>query len=146
MIWAFLLYTFIAFVVSYIIVEYGQKYLYDEVTKYVGLKVLAGALVMGGLLTWTRSSFDTMFTADLLRTALMAIAWVGVFILIYRFQPGHGAMFALAAVLLLPGLATIAIQSVTKPAVNPATVSRTIQKPIRKSLGGSVPEPHPAAK
>jgi hypothetical protein len=122
--------------------------LYDEVTPYVGLKVLAGAAVMGGLLTWTKSSFDTMFTADLPYTALTAIIWAGVFILVYRFQPVHGAMFALAAVLLLPGLATIAVESVMRPPPNPATVTRGREKPPRKSLGGppQAVAPEPAAK
>lgn len=146
MILAFLLYTFIAFVVSYILVEYGQKYLYDEATPYLALKVLAGALVMGALMTWRRSSFDTMFTADLPYTALMAIAWAGVFILIFRFQPVHGAMFAVATVLLLPGMATIVVQSVTTPRPNPATVPRTTSKPIRKAIGTPPPAPAPAAK
>jgi hypothetical protein len=138
---SFLLYTFICFVVSYILVEYGQRYLYDEVTPYVGLKVLGGAAVMGAVLTWTRSSFDTMFTADVPYTALMALLWAGVFILAYRFQPLHGALFALAAVLLLPGLATIAVEGTMKPSVNPATVSRGREKPIRRSLGGPPPAP-----
>jgi hypothetical protein len=148
-IWAFLLYTFICFVISFILVEYGQKYLYDEVTPYVGLKVLGGAAVMGAFLTWTRSSFATMFTSDLPYTALMAIAWAGVFILIYRFQPLHGAAFALAAVLLLPGLASIAVEGMMRPSVNPATVPRTTAKPLRKAIGGGAPpaaEPAPAAK
>ncbi len=145
---SFLLYTFICFVVSFILVEYGHKYLYDEVTPYVGLKVLGGAVLMGGLLTWTKSSFDTMFTADLPYTALMAIAWAAIYILIFRFQPVHGALFALAAVLLLPGLATIAVQSVTATRPNPATVTPGKAKPLRRTLGGppATPEPAPVAK
>ncbi len=148
MIWPFLLYTFICFVISFVLVEYGQRYLYDEVTPYVGLKVLGGAVVMGALLTWTKSSFDTMFTADLPYTALMAIVWAGIFILAFRFQPVHGALFAVAAVLLLPGLATIAVESVMRPSPNPATVTPGRAKPPRKALGGPPPvaAPEPAAK
>ncbi|HEY2158778.1 MAG TPA: hypothetical protein VGH33_24315 [Isosphaeraceae bacterium] len=148
MIWQFLLYTFICFVISFVLVEYGQRYLYDEVTPYVGLKVLGGAVVMGALLTWTKSSFDTMFTADLPYTALVAIVWAGVFVLAFRFQPVHGALFALAAVLLLPGLATIAVESVMRPSPNPATVTRGKAKPPRRSLGGPPPvvTPEAAAK
>jgi hypothetical protein len=134
-IWQFLLYTFICFVISFVLVEYGQRYLYDEVTPYVGLKVFGGAVLMGALLTWTKSSFDTMFTADLPYTALMAIVWAGIFILAFRFQPVHGAMFALAVVLLLPGLATIAVESVMRPSPNPATVTQGKAKPPRKALG-----------
>ncbi len=148
MIWSFLIYTFICFVISFVLVEYGQRYLYDEVTPYVGLKVLGGAVVMGALLTWTKSSFDIMFTADLPYTALMAIVWAGVFILAFRFQPVHGALFALAAVLLLPGLATIAVEGVMRPSPNPATVSRGKEKPPRKALGGPIQAvaPETAAK
>jgi hypothetical protein len=134
---AFLLYTFICFVISYVLVEYGQRYLYDEVTQYVGLKVLAGAAVMGASLTYTRSSFDTMFTADFPYTALLALVWAGVFVLIYRFQPVHGAAFALATVLLLPGLATIAVEGVTRPSPNPATTTTGRAKPLRRPLGGT---------
>jgi hypothetical protein len=147
-IWQFLLYTFICFVVSFILVEYGQRYLYDEVTHYVGPKVLGGAAIMGATLTWTKSSFETMFTNDILFTALMAIVWAGVFILCYRFQPVHGALFALATILLLPGLATIAVEGMTRPSANPATVTRGREKPIRRTLGGGAPPtaPAPAAK
>lgn len=147
-IWQFLLYTFICFVVSFILVEYGQKYLYDEVTPYVGLKVLGGAVLMGGLLTWTKSSFDTMFTADVPYTALLALAWAAVFILCFRFQPAHGAVFALVAVLLLPGMATIVVQSMTTARPNPATTTPGRAKPPRKALGGQpiAPAPEPAAK
>jgi hypothetical protein len=144
-IWAFLLYTFICFVISYVLVEYGQRYLYDEVTHYAGLKVLGGAAIMGLLLTWTRSSFATMFTTDLPYTALMALVWAGVFVLIFRFQPLHGALFAAAAVLLLPGLATIAVEGTTRERPNPATVTQGKAKPPRRSLGGPVPPAAPEA-
>jgi hypothetical protein len=147
-IWQFLLYTFICFVVSYILVEYGQKYLYDETTPYIGLKVLGGALLMGAMLTYTKSSFDTMFTAEIPYTALLAIAWAAIFILCFRFQPVHGAVFALVAVLLLPGLATIAVESVTSTRPNPATVTPGRVKPVRKALGGQATTPvaEPAGK
>lgn len=132
MIWAFLIYLLTTFVVSYILVEYGQKYLYDEVPPLVGLKVAGGAAIMAATLTWLRPTFDTMFTQTFPHTALMALVWVGVFILIYRFQPWHGAAFALAAVLLLPGLATMAVQGMTGPKVDPRTQFTTPAKPLRK--------------
>jgi hypothetical protein len=135
LLWPFLIYSAIAFVVSYILVEYGQKYLYDEVTSYPALKVGAGALIMGALLTWKQPSFDTMFTAELHWTALLAIIWAIVFILIFQFQPLHGALFALAAVLILPGLATMAVKGATTPTPNPNTVPRTTAKPLRKGAG-----------
>jgi hypothetical protein len=134
-VWPFLIYTLIAFVVSYILVEYGQKYLYDEVTKYAALKVAGGALIMGAMLTWFHPSFETMFTAKLHWTALIAIIWAVIFVLILQFQPLHGAVFALVAVLLLPGLATIAVEGVMTRRPDPSTVPRTTAKPIRKGAG-----------
>jgi hypothetical protein len=131
----FLIYSLTAFVVSYILVEYGQKYLYDEVTHYVALKVAAGALIMGGMLTWFHPSFETMFTAKLHWTALLAIVWAVIFVLIFQFQPLHGALFALVAALLLPGLATIAVDGVMTHRPDPSTVPRTTAKPIRKGAG-----------
>jgi len=144
--WPFLIYAVVSFVVSYILVEYGQKYLYDEVTPFPALKVAAGALIMAGMMTWTRSSFDTMFTADLPRTALMALVWATIFVLIYRFQPLHGAAFALATVLLLPGLSSMAVQGMLARRPDPRTQFITPSKPLRKGSGPMITEPAKPAK
>ncbi len=145
MIWAFLIYALTSYVASYVLVEYGQKYLYDEVTPLVALKIGAGAIIMAGSLTWLRPSFDTMFTQYLPQTMLMAIVWVGVFIFLYRFQPWHGAAFAIAAALLLPGLATMAVQGMTTPRPDPRTQFTTPAKTLRKgSAVNLAPTPTPA--
>ena len=145
-IWAFVLYALMLFVVSYILVEYGQKYLYDEVTPYAALKVGAGSLILAGLLTWTRSSFETMFTADFARTLLIMLVAVVTFVLIYRFQPLHGLGFGVVLILLLPGLASMVVQSVTTPAPDPRTVSSTPAKPLRKGTGVITTPPAAPAK
>ena len=139
-VWSFLIYSLILFVVSYILVEYGQKYLYDEVPPYVALKVGLGALIMAAILTWTKSSFETMFTFDLYKTVLLAMVWVGVFVLVYRFQPIHGAALALVAALLIPGLATIAVQGVTTKRPTSAAQLGPPKKAYRKPLG-TTPSP-----
>lgn len=144
MIWAFLIYLLTSFVASYVLVEYGQKYLYDEVPPYVAVKVSIGALVMAGFMTWLRPAFETMFTETVPYTLLMAMAWVGVFVLIYRFQPLHGLGFALAAVLILPGLATMAVQGMTAKRPDPRTQFTTPAKPLRRGTGSSLP-PLPAS-
>ena len=133
----FLVYAMIMFVVSYIFVEYGHKYLYDEVPPRVALKVALGALVMAAVLTWTRTSFETMFTADIHWTALLMLVWAGVFILIFQFQPLHGASLALVAALLVPGLATIAVQGVTTSRPDSSRQRAAPNKPYRKPMGGT---------
>jgi hypothetical protein len=145
-IWAFVLYALISFVVSYILVEYGQKYLYDEVTPYAALKVGAGALILAGLLTWTRSSFDTMFTAYFPQTLLLALVSVVTFVLIYRFQPLHGLGFGIVLILLMPGLATIVVQSVTTPRPDPRTQSTTPAKALRRGSGVTTESPKAPTK
>jgi len=143
LVWSFLVYTLILYVVSYILVEYGQKYLYDEVPPYVALKVGIGAVILAAVLTWTKSSFDTMFTADLLKTVVLALVWAGVFILVYRFQPVHGALFALALVMLVPGLATMVVQGATNTRPDATRAASAPKKPFRSGSGVNL---GPAAK
>ncbi len=140
LVWSFIIYYVIAFVVSYILVEYGQKYLYDEMPPYAALRVAGGSLFMAAVLTWTHSSFDTMFTADLYKTVALILVWIGVFVLILRFQPVHGALFATAAALLLPGLATIAVDGATAPPGPVRPAANTNRTPIRRpSSPGAAP-------
>lgn len=142
-VWPFLIYTLILYVVSYILVDYGQKYLYDETPPYVALKIGLGALLMAGILTWTKSSFETMFIDDIWKTALLAIVWVGVFILIFRFQPLHGAAFAMVAVLVVPGLATMVVQGALK---SRTAASRPTYAPVKAYRKPMATVPAPSAK
>ena len=142
--WPFLIYASICFGVSFMLIEYGQKYLYDEMPSYTALRAVGGGLILGGVLTATHSSFDTMFTEKILLTLLLPIAFAGVFILLYRFQPIHGAAFALAAVLVLPGIATLAVDSLLQP--RPAsrdTVESAAEKrkKLRQPTGTAMPPP-----
>jgi hypothetical protein len=143
---AFLAYWFILFVVSYILVEYGHRYIYDELPKYTPLRVAAGSLLLAIMLTWTRSSFETMFTTDLKWTVLQAILWVAVFILVYTFQPVHGLGFALATMVIATGVATIAVDTMTKPAPDERAQFTAPRAPLRKESTGNILPGKAAAK
>ncbi len=130
-IWSFLIYAVILYVVSYIVVEYGQKYLYDEITPGTPLKVLLGSVILAGLLTYTRTGFETL-----------AIVWSGVFILIYRFQPWHGFGLAMATMLIFAGLSTLVVSSLTQP--KPAGRIEDVDHPpqnIRRPSSGLIVAP-----
>jgi hypothetical protein len=136
----------ILFVISYIVVEYGQNYFYDEVTPGAGWKVALGTLILASILTVTRSNFATMFTSDIAPTVFLAIAWVGVFILIYRFQPWHGFGLAIATLLIFAGMSTLVVDSMLTP--KPAgRMDTTIEnKPIRRPAYGPSSPPPPKAE
>jgi len=130
---AFLVYWLLIFVSNYVLVEYGQNYLYDEATPRFGLKVALGSFLLA-LLAWRlRPGFDTMFTSGIHWTALQAIAWAVVFTVLYQFHPTHGLGIGLASMLIVVGLATMTADSLTRP-------GRTIA-PVRS--GGGVPVRRP---
>jgi hypothetical protein len=143
LIWPFLVNYLILFVACYIIVEYGQYFLYDEATPGYGLKVALGAAILAVMLTWTRTNFLTMFTDDIMWTALQAILWFAVFVLIFRFHPWHGAGIGLAAMLILTGLATIAVDSMLAPKTTQRIDPRVSNKPVRRPVG-TTPQPAPS--
>lgn len=134
-IFSFCVYWLILFVTSYIVVEYSQNYLYDETTPSVGWKLAGGTLLLAILMTVLRNhtSFDTMFTSDIGWTLLQALAWFGVFTLIYRFQPLHGGVLGVCTFLLIGGLASMAVDSLTGevPAAARVQINQT-PKPIRR--------------
>ncbi len=144
LIWPFLIYYLLLFVACYIIVEYGQVYLYDEATPGRGAKVALGALILAAMLTWTRSNYATMFTDDFLWTALQAIVWFAVFVLVFRFHPWHGGGLGLAAMLLITGTATIAVDSMLAPKSTQRIDTRAVIKPIRRPAYAA-PQPGKAA-
>jgi hypothetical protein len=144
--WPFLIYYVILFVVSYVVVEYGQNYLYDEVTPGVATKVALGALVLASILTWSRTNFFSMFTTEISSSVLLAIAWVGVFILVYRFHPWHGFGLAMATLLIFAGMSTIVVDSMLTP--RPAGRLDTAvegNKPLRRPSYGTSTTPQPEA-
>jgi hypothetical protein len=146
-VWPFLIYFLILYVICYIVVEYGQNYFYDEVTPAAAAKVALGTLILASILTYTRSNFATMFTSDIGKTVGLAIAWSGVFILIYRFQPWHGFGLAMATLLIFAGMATLAVDSMLSPKP-PGRMDMSKEYPtIRRPASGPVSAPvQPPAK
>jgi hypothetical protein len=139
----FLVYWLVVFVTSYIVVEFGQNYLYDETTPGMGLKVATGSLLLAAMLTWTRTSFDTMLTSDAGQTVLQAIAWFAVFTLVYRFQPLHGGVIGIVAMLIVAGLATLAADSLTSPSRAVVREVRPPSPPIRRPVGSPMTSDRP---
>jgi hypothetical protein len=134
--WPFLIYWVAMFVACSIVLEVWQYQLYDEVTPRSGLKVTVGSFVLAALLTWLRPSFDTMFTSDIAWTLLQAIVWSGVFILVFQFQPLHGAVLGTLTMLVVSSLATMGVQSLTTPRPAPPPFrSLSTPKAIRQPIG-----------
>ncbi len=133
----FLVYWLVVFVVSYMLVEYGQGFLYDEATPHVGLKVGLGSLLLAALMAWSRPSFETMFTDDIAWTVLQVIAWFAVFTLLYQFQPLHAFSISSVTMLLVAGIASLGVDSMTRPRPHPgaSALTSTTRKPIRAPLG-----------
>lgn len=140
----FLIYWLVLFVACYTVTELGQDQFYDEVTPRVGLKVAAGSLILAALATWLRPSFETIFTANIAWTMLQAIVWFFVFMLIFEFHPWHALALSLVTMVLVTGLATMGVDSLTKSTRTlPPVRSRPANEPIRKSLSAP-PAPAPA--
>lgn len=132
-----LLYWLVLFAACYVVVEYGQKYLYDEVTGKAWLKVLFGSLLLAILLIWTKSSFDTMFTDRIGYTVIQAVVWFGVFLFVYRFQPWHAAGLGIGTMMVIAAMATMMVQSLRGE--NIPVRARTpfnATKPLREPVGG----------
>ncbi|MCA1685114.1 MAG: hypothetical protein LC745_03850 [Planctomycetia bacterium] len=120
--------------------EVGQDQFYDEVTPHVGPKVAVGSLILAALATWIRPSFDTIFTANIAWTVLQAIVWCLVFIFIFEFHPWHALAISLVIMVLVSGLATMGVESLTRPTPTLAPVrSRPGNQPVRKSLNAVSP-------
>lgn len=146
MVWAVLIYWLAFFVACLTVVEVFQDWFYDEVTPHSALKVGAGTLPLALLAAWLRPSFDTMFTSDIAWTLLQAVAWFGVFTLAFQFHPTHALMTGLVTMVLVTGLATLGVDSLTKPSRTLAPVQRRRNnQPIRRSLTPP-PAPAPAPK
>jgi hypothetical protein len=152
-IWALLIYWLVTFVGCYIVIEIGQDQLYDEVTPYVGLKVILGSLLLAVMLTvfyhkGLAASFDSMFTNNILCTVFQAIVWFGVFTLIFQFHPWHALGLGIATMLMVQGLATMGVNSILSP--TPAAVSRPAafptNQPVRQSLGPAPAQPATGAE
>ncbi len=145
-IWPLLIYWLVLFVVCYIVIEVAQDQLYDEVTPRVGLKVALGSLILAVLLTWLHPSFDTMFTTNIAWTVLQGIVWFGVFTLIFQFHPWHALALGLCTMLIIPGVATLGVDSILKPTpqlASPKSLEPRI--PVRQGISPAAPSNAPPA-
>lgn len=134
-IWPLVIYWLVMFVVCYTVTEVAQDQLYDEVTPRVGLKVGLASLILAALLTWLHPSFDTMFTSNIAWTVLQGIVWFGVFTLILQFHPWHALAIGVLTMLIVPGVATLGVDSMMKPTPRTATIrSLEPRKPVRQGL------------
>jgi magnesium-transporting ATPase (P-type) len=145
-VWPFLIYWMVLFATCLSVVEIGHDWLYDEVPKDAPLRVAAGTAVLAALATVARPSFDTMFTDYIHWTVLQGIVWFAVFALVFQFHPWHALAAGLAVMVLVPGLATMGVQSLTRPSTAAAPApTRPVAPPIRKSLTPVAPPAGPAA-
>jgi hypothetical protein len=151
-IWPLLIYWLATFVVCYILVEIAQDQLYDEVTPRAGLKVAAGSFVLALLLTTLRAygfaaSFDSMFTTNIGWTLLQGVVWFVVFTLIFQFHPWHALGLGVVTMLLVPGLATMGVESILATPAPPSTTARVFlpTDPVRQSLAPAAAVGQPKA-
>ena len=137
---------FLCLGLGYIITEVAQDQLYDAVTPRVGLKVGCASLILALLLTWLHPSFETMFTSNFAWTVLQGIVWFGVFTLILQFHPWHALTLGVLTMLIVPGVATLGVDSIMKPAPRVASMKSLEPKtPVRQSLSPRC-EPRPCAR
>ena len=143
---SFAIYFLVLYVVCFLVVSQGQDALYDEATAGLPWKVALGTLILASMLTWTRSSFATMFTDDIGKTTLQAILWFGVFVLVFRFHPWHGAGIGIATMCIVTGMTTMAVQSMLAPRPTDRYESKAIAPPIRRPAYSAPPASKPVAK
>ncbi|MGE3819832.1 MAG: hypothetical protein AB7I30_10370 [Isosphaeraceae bacterium] len=142
---AFLIYWLIFFVANLSAIEVGHDQFYDEVTPYSAVKAAGGSAFLAILATWLRPSFETMFTNDLAWTVLQGMAWFLVFLFVYQFHPWHALGISLVTMVLVAGLATLGVDSMTRPKATVAPLQPKGAPPVRGSL--STPgTPAPASK
>ena len=146
MLWPFLFNWLILFVFCYAVVEYGQTYFYDETTPKVLPKVLVGSAILALVLTWTKTSYATMVTADIGKTVVLAVVSFVVFVLVFRFHPWHGFAIGLVSVLLISGFATMAVESLFTGSRPASVTTRYPSKPLRRPATTPLRSPSSAAE
>lgn len=142
----FLMYWLFLFIALYMVAEYGQYYIFESALPYNAPRALAGGFILALILLWTRTSFDTMLTSGIGTTVIQGIAWFLVFTFVLQFPPVYGAALGVATMLLIPGLATMAVDSLSRPVLKDGpTLSRPSQ-PLRKAVGPGMTGPPPAVE
>ena len=75
---------------------------------------------------------------------LQALVWFAVFVLAFQFHPVHALGLSLVTMILVSGVATLGVDSLTKSTPTLAPVRAKGNEPIRRS--GSTPAPVEAPK
>lgn len=135
---AFLIYWLACFAACYLVVEQAQNYYYDEPTEGYPWKVAIGSFVMAVLATRLPPDFSTMFSSSFHWTLLHAIVWFVIFTLLFQFHGRHALIWSLATLLTIPGLATMAIDSLRESA-RPTPVPEPTAAPLGPRPGGGLP-------
>lgn len=144
---AFVIYWLVLFVACYLVTEYGQANLYDEVVSYIWPRSIVASLILAAVLTRAHTSFDTILTDGIGWTIGQAVLWFLVFMLILRFQPLHAAVLGVITMVLVIGLATMAVDSLhetiqpTAREKQPVFDPKDKSKLLRKTAPGSPTQP-----
>ncbi len=134
-----LIYWLVFFGSCMFVVEVAQDQLYDQVTPHSGWKVGGGTLILAGLAAWLHPSYETMLTGDIHKTALQGIVWFLVFMFVFQFHPWHAIGLALITLIIIAGVATMGVDSMTKPSATEAASARRLNQPVRGTMSPSAP-------
>ena len=137
----FVFYWLLLFAVCFIAVEYGQTYFYDEATPSAALKVTLGSAILAIILTVTRPSYDKMITSNILERSSWRSRRSWCSHSCFGSTPWHGAALGIGSILLLAGMATMALESFQNRNVQPSMITKYPSKPIRQKVGGPPPPP-----
>lgn len=134
--WTLLIYWLVLFAACWMVMEFGQKHYYDEVTPYGPLKAAGATLALAAGLAWWHPSSIDMLTGEIYGTALLGIAAFVLFVVVLQFHPPHALLLGPAIVILVAIASAMAVESIEKsggaPRERPVPPS---QRTVRKSAG-----------
>ena len=134
----FLVYWMAFFAACYLVVEQAQNYYYEEPTPGYPWKVAIGSFIMAIFATRLPIDFSTMFSSSVHWTLLHAIVWFVIFTLLFQFHPKHALILSLLTLLTIPGLATMAIDSLGETS-RPTPVAAPTAAPLGPRPSGGAP-------
>lgn len=135
---AFLMYWMACFAACYLVVEQAQNYYYEEPTPGYPWKVAIGSFIMAIFATILPIDFITMFSSSFHWTLLHGIVWFLIFTLLFQFHPRHALILGVLTLLAIPGLATMAIDSLRESG-RPTPVAAPKAEPLGPQPSGGAP-------
>ncbi len=133
--WAFVVYWIVILAACYVVTEYGQGFLYDEVTPFVWPKVLGASFALALVLAVSRLTIDTMFSDRLGWTIGQAILWFLVFMFLLSFHPKHAAVLGVITFVLVAGMGTMAVSSLNESIQPTSREKAPVFDPKNKASG-----------